>query len=119
MISLTDIPYSGPARPIEAYGPGFFRLGGQVLRGPLLVTPEGALPWGGVADHAALLSLAGQVDVLLLGMGRVMAYPDRDLAVALEAAGIGADPMDSPAAARTYNMLLAEGRRVAAALLPV
>lgn len=119
MIELADIDYSGPARPVDGYGPGFFRVEGQVRRGPLLLTPEGPRPWSGWSDRAPLLALAGQADVLLLGMGRTVAYPDADLVRALEAAGMGAEPMDSPAAARTWNMLLAEGRRVAAALIPV
>ncbi|MFO1174064.1 MAG: Mth938-like domain-containing protein [Paracoccaceae bacterium] len=119
MIALADIDYTGPARPVDGYGPGFFRIEGKVRRGPLLLTPEGPRPWSGWDDRAPLLALAGQVDVLLLGMGRAMTYPDTALVAALEAAGIGVEPMDSPAAARTWNMLLAEGRRVGAALIPV
>lgn len=119
MTGLSEISFSGPGRPIDGYGPGFFRVGGIVLRGPVLVTPDGAGPWGGLDDHAALLALRGRVDVLLLGMGRTLAYPDAGLRAALDAAGIGLEPMDSPAAARTYNVLLAEGRRIAAALIPV
>ncbi|WP_284165660.1 Mth938-like domain-containing protein [Frigidibacter sp. SD6-1] len=116
-MALNEIGFSGPARPVEGYGPGFFRVGGKVLRGPVLVSPEGAGAWAG--DAAALVALAGQVDVLLYGTGAVMAYPDPDLRAAVEEAGLALEPMASPAAARTYNMLLAEGRRVAAALLPV
>jgi uncharacterized protein len=57
--------------------------------------------------------------VLLLGMGATIVWPDRALRDRLQAEGLAADPMSSPAAARTYNVLLSEGRRVAAALLPV
>jgi uncharacterized protein len=119
MISLTEIAWSGPGRPVEGYGPGFFRVGGSVLHGPILVTPEGAARWGGLEDRAALLALAGQVDVILLGMGAEIAWPDRALRAALEEQGLALEPMSSPAAARTFNVLLAEGRRIAAALLPV
>ena len=119
MIALTEIEFSGPARPIDGYGPGFFRVDGKVLHGAVLVTPTGAQVWGGFADSAALLALAGQIDVLLLGMGRSIAHPDPELAARLESLGIGVEPMDSPAAARTYNVLLSEGRRIAAALLAV
>lgn len=119
MIELVDISYQGPGRPIDGYGPGFFRVDGTVVRGPVIVAPDGVRSWGGLADHARLLALAGQVDVLLLGMGRTILPPDPDLVAALDAQGIGAEPMDSTAAARTYNMLLAEGRRIAAALIPV
>ena len=76
MISLTEIAWSGPGRPVEGYGPGFFRVGGSVLHGPILVTPEGAARWGGLEDRAALLALAGQVDVILLGMGAEIAWPE-------------------------------------------
>jgi uncharacterized protein len=119
MIALTEIAYDGPGRPIDGYGPGFFRIDGKVLEGAVLVAPDGARTWGGPGDTAALLTLAGRIDVLLLGTGRVIAHADPALRAALDAAGIGVEPMDSPAACRTYNMLLAEGRRVAAALIPV
>ncbi|MGA0539307.1 Mth938-like domain-containing protein [Neotabrizicola sp. VNH66] len=115
---LTEVSY-GSARPIEGYGPGFFRLDGHVLRGPCLITPWDAGPWGGLEDSAAPLALAGQIDVLLLGMGAALAYPPRALREALEEAGIGIEPMTSPSACRTYNVLLSEGRRIAAALIPV
>ena len=74
---------------------------------------------GGLEDLAAPLALAGKIDVLLLGMGAEVAIVPRALREALEAAGIGVEPMNSPAACRTYNVLLGEGRRIAAALLPV
>lgn len=119
MISLTDISYSGPGRPVDGYGPGFFRIDGQVLEGAVIVAPDGARVWAGWTDKAALLALAGRVDVLLLGMGRVIAHPDPALRAELDALGVGVEAMDSPAAARTYNVLLSEGRRIAAALIPV
>ena len=115
---LTEITY-GAALAIESYGPGFFRVGTHVLRGASLVTPWDAGPWGGLEDLAAPLALAGKIDVLLLGMGAEVAIVPRALREALEAAGIGVEPMNSPAACRTYNVLLGEGRRIAAALLPV
>lgn len=118
MIRLTEVSF-GQARPVDGYGPGFFRVAGTVLHGPVLVTATGAGPWGGYDDLAALMALAGQVDVLLVGTGKVIAHLPDNLRNPLEAAGIGVEAMDSPAAARTYNVLLAEARRVAAALLPV
>jgi uncharacterized protein len=115
---LTEITY-GAALAIEGYGPGFFRVGSHVMQGAVLVTPWDAGAWGGLNDAASPLSLAGRIDVLLLGLGRdIMAVPPGFIA-ALEGAGIGVEPMSSPAAARTYNVLLGEGRRVAACLLPV
>ncbi len=109
----------GQARPVDGYGPGFFRVGGEVLRGPVLLTASGARPWGGYADAAPLLALEGGIDVLLLGTGATIAHPPAPLRAAVEARGIGIEAMATPAAARTYNLLLSEGRRVAAALLPV
>lgn len=118
MAEMQDTDYGG-ATPVDGYGPGFFRAGGQVHRSALIVTAEGARLWGGLDDTAALLALAGQVDVLFLGLGGQVAHPPRALMQALEDAGIGVEPMTSPTAARCYNVTLAEGRRVACALIPV
>lgn len=115
---LTEISY-GTAQPIAGYGPGFFRIGGHVLTGACLITPWDAGPWGGIDDAAVPLALAGRIDVLLLGMGAEIAHPPAAFRAQLEDAGIGVEPMSSPAACRTYNVLLSEGRRIAAALLPV
>jgi uncharacterized protein len=115
---LTEISY-GSAQPIEGYGPGFFRLGTHVLRNACLITPWDAGPWGGLEDLATPLAMAGRIDVLLLGLGAEIAPVPRAFREALEAEGIGVEPMNSPAACRTYNVLLGEGRRIAAALLPV
>lgn len=117
MMHPTEFP--GGAVPVDGYGPGFFRVGGKVHHGAVIVTERGAAPWAGLADRAALLALAGTVDVLFLGMGADVAFPPRDLTDALEAAGIMAEPMSSPSAARSYNVTLSEGRRVACALLPL
>ena len=115
---LTEISY-GTAQPVEGYGPGFFRVGGHVLRGACLITPWDAGPWGGLEDTDTPLALAGRIDVLFLGMGADIAHAPRGFREALEAGGIGVEVMSSPAACRTYNVLLSEGRRIAAALLPV
>ncbi len=115
---LTEITY-GSALAIESYGPGFFRVGTHLLWGATFVTPWHAGAWGGLDDLAPALALAGKIDVLLLGLGADIAPVPRAFKQALEAVGIGVEPMNSPAACRTYNVLLGEGRRVAAALLPV
>lgn len=115
---LIEVSY-GAAQAIEGYGPGFFRVGTHLLRGASLVTPWDAGGWGGLEDSAAPLALVGRIDVLLLGLGASIAPVPRCFRDALEAAGIGVEPMSSPAACRTYNVLLGEGRRIAAALLPV
>lgn len=115
---LTEITY-GSARPIDGYGPGFFRVAGQVMQGAILVTPWNAGPWGGLDDIAAPLSLAGRIDVLFVGTGAEIAHAPAAFKAALEDQGIGVEVMNSPAACRTYNVLLSEGRRIAVALLPV
>jgi len=106
---LNEASFGGAAA-VEGYGPGFFRAGGAVWQGPILIRPEGVTPWGGLDDTAPLLALAGQVDVLFLGLGSEVAHAPRALREALETAGLGLEPMSSPAAARTYNVLLSEGR---------
>ncbi|MHA6262234.1 Mth938-like domain-containing protein [Arenibacterium sp. CAU 1754] len=115
---LNEISFSD-ARPVEGYGPGFFRIGGEVFEGPVLTGPTGTSPWGGYSDGAALLALGDQVDVLFIGTGAEIAHIPADLRQLLDTAGIGVESMNSPAACRTYNVLLSEGRRVALALLPV
>ena len=115
---LTEVSY-GNARAIEGYGPGFFRVAGHVLRGACLITPWDAGPWGGFDDVAAPLTLVGRIDVLFVGTGAVVTHVPTAFRQALEAEGIGVEPMASPAACRTYNVLLGEGRRVAVALLPL
>lgn len=115
---LNEIRY-GNAVPVEGYGPGFFRAGGAVHHGAVLVTADGVTGWGGMDDMAPLLALLGRVDVIFIGTGAEIAHLPAGLRDALDGAGIGAEVMASPTAARTYNVLLSEGRRVAAALLPV
>lgn len=118
MTRLTEVAF-GAARPIDGYGPGFFRVGGEVFHGGVLVTATGARLWGRYDDADPLLALGGAVDVLLLGTGPDIAHPPPALRAMIETKGIGVEAMASPAAARTFNVLLSEGRRIAAALLPV
>ncbi|WP_299967300.1 Mth938-like domain-containing protein [uncultured Roseobacter sp.] len=115
---LNEITFTD-AKPVEGYGPGFFRIGGEVLHGPLLTGPTGARGWGGYDDAETLLTLAGEIDVLFVGTGAEIAHLPDALRDALEEAGIGVEVMASPAACRTYNVLLSEGRRIALALIPV
>ena len=115
---LNEIEYSD-AKPVEGYGPGFFRIGGEVIQGPALTGPHGTGLWAGYDDLDALLALAGEIDVLFLGTGAEIAHIPPACRDALDAAGIGIEVMSSPSAARTYNVLLSEGRRIALAMLPV
>lgn len=107
------------AKPVDGYGPGFFRIGGQVIKGPVVAGPMGTQTWGGFDDVEGLLGLAGQVDVLFVGTGADIAHLPDDLLDKLTEGGIAAEAMSSPAACRTYNVLLSEGRRIALAVLPI
>ncbi len=113
---MTPTRFDG-ALPVDGYGPGFFRVGGQVHRGSVIVAPAGVRPWGGPGDEGGLLALAGQADLLFMGLGRVPQPIPAPLAGALARAGILAEAMSTPSAARSYNVTLAEGRRVACALV--
>ncbi|PHP29231.1 Mth938-like domain-containing protein [Limimaricola cinnabarinus] len=115
---LTEIDYDD-SKPIDGYGPGFFRIGGEVIEGAVTLAPTGLRSWGGFEDLDAVLALAGRIDVLFVGTGAEIAHAPRAFRERLEAEGIGVEAMATPAACRTYNVLLSEGRRVAVALLPV
>ena len=115
-MKFTEVEFED-TMPIDGYGAGFFRVGGKVFDGAVLITPNSVAVWGGYEDEAALLAL--KVDVLFIGTGAETTHIPKPLRITLENAGIGVEPMASPAACRTYNVLLAEGRRIAAALLPV
>ena len=112
--------------PIEAYGNGGFRFGGMSHRGSVLCLPTGIWGWAPISvdalDRAALqsvLDLASDLSFLILGTGAALTHAPRDVRMAFEAAGLGLEVMDTGAAARTYNILLAEGRPIAAALIAV
>lgn len=109
--------YSG--LPVEGYGPGFFRIGGEPRQAPLAVMPSGVVQWAGWDDPAPLVERATEVDVLFVGTGPEIAHPPAAFRAALEEAGIAVELASSPSACRTYNVLLGEGRRVGIALLPV
>ena len=108
---------------IAGYSAGGFRIGGEAMTGAVLVLPTGAVTWP-VASLDALLpddfaAVGPDIEVLLLGTGATMQRPPRSLLDALKARHLPLDFMDSRAAARTYNVLVGEGRRVAAVLLPL
>lgn len=115
---LNEIRYNDSV-PIDGYGPGFFRVGGKRIDGAIVVLPTGPRAWGGFEDSATLLAQAASIDVLFIGTGAEIAHLPQDFRTTLEEAGLGVESMASPAACRTFNVLLSEGRRVAVALLPV
>ncbi len=115
---LNEITYTN-AQPVDGYGPGFFRVGGQVHKGAVLTGPTGTSIWAGFSEADPLLALSEHVDVLFIGTGKDLTHIPTDLRTRLEEVGLGVEIMNSPAACRTYNVLLSEGRRVALALIPV
>jgi len=118
-MQLNEVSYSGDAAPVDGYGAGFFRIGGTVWEGAVLTGAMGTAPWVGFDDLAPLVALADEIDVLFLGTGTDIAPLPQEVRTALDDAGLAVEVMSSPAAARTYNVLLGEGRRVALAMLPV
>ncbi len=106
-----------------ACGDGYVEVNRQRYTSALLVRPdEPVAPWE-VTDFDALGAddferlAAGAPQIVLLGTGARQRFPDRRLTLPLLRARIGVEVMDTRAACRTYNILMAEGRRVLAALL--
>jgi uncharacterized protein len=122
-MDLTPIAPAG-RQVIERYGPSGFRVAGVIWHGPVLVFPEVTRLWTAL-EGAAVTSDSlqpvvehGGVQILLLGLGSRMAIISHELRASLRQSGIVIEAMDTGAACRTFNMLLAEERRVAAALIP-
>ena len=112
--------------PIEAYGNGGFRFAGMSHRGSILCLPSGIEAWdvGSIADLtvanlARVFDERAAIELLLIGTGAQPARLSPEIASKLRTGGIGVDTMTTGAACRTYNILLAEGRSVAAALIAV
>ncbi|MEM7614792.1 MAG: Mth938-like domain-containing protein [Pseudomonadota bacterium] len=118
MIELNEVKFQA-GQPVDGYGPGFFRLGAQAHHGPLAILPGGVVDWAGFPDIDLFLEAAGSFDILLVGMGAEIAPLPADLRARFDAANVGVEVMGTPPACRTYNVLLAEERRVALAVLPV
>jgi len=112
--------------PIDAYGNGGFRFADMSHRGSILCVPSGIHGWEPgdserlvLADFDKVLEQADKIEILLVGTGRELKPLPRELRQAFRDAGISADPMSTGAAVRTYNVLLAENRAVAATLVAV
>ncbi|MEM0977651.1 MAG: Mth938-like domain-containing protein [Pseudomonadota bacterium] len=118
-MELTEAIFPDGQPPIDGYGPGFFRIGGDVFAGPTLITPRAVTQWAGLGDWDAIVDAWPSFDVLFIGMGDAVAPLSKKDAALLRDAGIAFETMASPSAARTYNVLLSEQRRIAAALVPI
>jgi len=111
---------------IESYGDGRFRVTGVFHPGSVLVQRDRTDSWSvasmadlTAASLASLFDRPGWVEVLLLGCGPRLIQPPPALRAELRKLGVVVEPMDTGAACRTYNVLLSEDRRVAAALIAV
>jgi uncharacterized protein len=112
--------------PITAYGNGGFRFADMSHRGSVLCLPSGIYAWAATAietldanDISALLDLVTAPITVLLGTGETQVWPAPAVYEAFARAGVGVEPMSTGAAARTYNILIAEKRPIAAALIAV
>jgi len=111
----------GGRQQIERYGAAGFRVSGVIYAGPVLVFPDRTMLWEAAAPTLEALAAIiehGAIELILLGLGRRGAPVSMPLRAALKVHGISVEAMDTGAACRTYNVLLAEDRLVAAALLP-
>ena len=111
---------------INAYGDGGFRISGTHWTRPVLVFPAQTLAWEitsftdmTVESLEPVFGADPAVELLLIGCGPSMGLVPKDLRAALKARGVVIEGLDTGAACRTYNLLMGEGRRVAAALIPV
>ena len=124
---MTDGSARYPGRaPIDAYGNGGFRFADMSHRGSILCLPSGIYAWPvakaedlDAAAFAPVFAEKAQIGLLLLGTGRRQVMPGPELRRAFMGVNIALEAMDTGAAARTYNVLLAEGRPLGAALIAV
>jgi uncharacterized protein len=109
---------------VTAYGSGWFEINLVRHEGPILLMPEGEVLRWSVESYEALSAgdfealLERGAEIVLVGTGTQHRLLHPRLTAALSRAGVGVEAMDSSAACRTYNILMGEGRRVLAALLP-
>ena len=110
---------------IQSYAGGGFRVSGQAYQGGVIVWPEETLPWSltlfsalQISDFSSIYGHDPLPDVVLFGTGPTQQFLLPAVRQQLREKGLIIEVMDTGAACRTYNVLVAEGRRVAAALLP-
>ncbi len=126
-MEITPLPPQHDRQIVQGYGKGGFRVSDRDWQGAIIVLPTRTLAWS--ATSATALDLASfdrvrdatdpPIELLLIGTGAKIALLPSRLRADLRALGLGIEVMDTGAACRTYNVLIGEERRVAAALLPV
>ena len=126
MARSSDAPHLPRAAPIEAYGKGGFAFAGMSHRGSLLCLPDAIWAWP-VAKVAEIdeyslsrvFAAANRIDTLIVGTGTEVWVVPRHLREAFRAVHVSLDAMQTGPAIRTYNIMMGERRRVAAALIAV
>jgi uncharacterized protein len=126
MATPSDAPHLPRSAPIEAYGKGGFVFADMSHRGSLLCLPDGIWAWPVTKPAeidefslARVFKAANSIDTLIIGTGTEVWMPPTILREALRTVRVVLDPMQTGAAIRTYNIMLGERRRVAAALIAV
>jgi uncharacterized protein len=126
MATPSDAPHLPRSAPIEAYGKGGFAYADMTHRGSLLCLPDGIWAWpvtkpAEIDEYslARVFKAANSIDTLIIGTGTEVWMPPTILREALRTVRVVLDPMQTGAAIRTYNIMLGERRRVAAALIAV
>jgi uncharacterized protein len=122
----SDAPHLPRSAPIEAYGKGGFAFADMSHRGSLLCLPDAIWAWPVTrpqdideASLARVFAAANAIDTLIVGTGTEVWVPPKSLRDALRAVKVVLDPMQTGPAIRTYNIMMGERRRVAAALIAV
>jgi uncharacterized protein len=125
-VATTDTPHFPGSAQIDAYGNGGFRFAGMSHRGSLLCLPDGIWAWPVNSPEslsettlAPILARAADLDFALIGTGHDPWVMPEALRQRFRDLRLTADTMTTGAAVRTYNVMLAERRRVAAALIAV
>ena len=126
MVDNLDAPHLPRAAAIDAYGKGGFAFAGMSHRGSLLCLPNAVWAWEVTMPEqidkyslSRVFDAANSIDTLIVGTGSGVWLPPQELRNALRAVRVVLDSMQTGPAIRTYNIMLGERRRVAAALIAV
>ncbi|MGE5152052.1 MAG: Mth938-like domain-containing protein [Rhodospirillaceae bacterium] len=123
-----SLPAPDPAQVqvIRTYGPGHFQISDRDWREPVLVTPTATTPWSvkraedlSTDNVAAARGGEAPAELLVVGCGNRSVFVPPAVRAAMKDIGLSLEVVDTGSACRIYNVLLAEGRRVAAALIPL
>ena len=124
-LDLSPVDFEG-RNIIQSYGNGKFQINGKQYSHSVVVLPDQIIPWTPidtnnliVDDFKKVLTVGPIVELLLLGCGKTTWFLPLPLRDELKEMGLVLEPMDTGAACRTFNVLLGENRRIAAALMLV